>query len=74
MRLAPGAQIWRRGQDLDNLDQFVVGDDVNTRCTRAADGSVVASMIAAVEDNDGVDMEPHRTTLLRSPYTPMCLL
>lgn len=59
MHLAPGAEIWRRGKDLDNLQQFVVGDLIYTRCTRAADGSVVASIVAAVEENDGVVMKPH---------------
>ena len=59
LHLAPGAEIWRRGKDLDNLQQFVVGDEIYTRCTRAADGSVVASIVAAVEENDAVDLKPH---------------
>ena len=60
VRLAPGAEIWRRGKDLDSLQQFVVGDEIYTRCTREPDGSVVASIVAAVEENDGAVMEPHR--------------
>jgi hypothetical protein len=59
IHLAPGAEIWRRGRNLDNLQQFVVGDEIYTRCIRAADGSVVASIVAAVEEGDAVALEPH---------------
>lgn len=59
IHLAPGAELWRRGKDVDHLQQFMLGDEIYTRCTRAADGSVVASIIAAVEDNDAVDLKPH---------------
>ena len=37
-----------------------MGDEIYTRCTREPDGSVVASIVAAVEENDGAVMEPHR--------------
>jgi hypothetical protein len=60
MRLAPGAEIWRRGMDLENLQQLVVGDEIYMECTRAGDsGLVMASVVAAVEKNEAVRMEPH---------------
>jgi hypothetical protein len=59
MRLAPDAEIWRRGTDVESIQQLVVGDDVNLRCTRAGDGTVVASVVAAVQDGSQVEMEPH---------------
>jgi hypothetical protein len=59
-RLAPDAEIWRRGTDVASLQQLVVGDDISLRCTRAADsGAVLASTVAAVEKGGFVDMEPH---------------
>ncbi len=59
IHLAPGAEIWRRGRDLDSLEQFAIGDQIYISCTRAADGSVVASMVAAVEKDDAIEMVPH---------------
>jgi hypothetical protein len=60
MRLAPDAEIWRRGVDLDRIDQLVVGDNIYLKCARAADsGAVVASVVAAVEEGDGVNFVPH---------------
>lgn len=58
-RLAPDAEIWRRGTDIESIQQLVVGDDVYLRCTQAGNGAVVASVVAAVEKGGQVDMEPH---------------
>jgi hypothetical protein len=66
MRLAPDAEIWRRGADLENIHQLVAGDEIDLRCTRAAgSGAVVASMVAAVETGDSVRMEPHHIAEIR---------
>ena len=59
IRLAPGAEIWRRGKDLDSLQQLAIGDEIYSQCARAADGSVVASILAAVEQNDAIEMVLH---------------
>jgi hypothetical protein len=66
MRLAPNAEIWRRGADLESIHQLVEGDDIYLRCTRAAGGgAVVASMVAAVEKGDTVRMAPHHVAEIR---------
>lgn len=60
MRLAPGAEIWRRGVDLESLDQLDVGDQIYTECTRVGgSGPVMASVVAAVEKDEAVRIEPH---------------
>lgn len=64
--LAPGAEIWRRGVDLESAQQLVVGEDIYMECTRAAgSGAILASMIAAVEKDDAVDMELHHIVEIR---------
>jgi hypothetical protein len=66
LRLAPSAEIWRRGVDLQSTQQLVIGDDIYTECTRAPDSNaVLASMIAAVEKDDAVKMEPHHIVEIR---------
>src|SRR5580698_8869793 len=55
MRLAADAEIWRRGVDLESIHQLVVGDQIYLKCTRADGGSVVASIVAAVEEDDAID-------------------
>jgi hypothetical protein len=63
MRLTPDAEIWRRGVDLESIHQLTLGDQIYLRCTRAADGgAVVASVVAAVEEGDGVSLEPRHIT------------
>jgi uncharacterized protein DUF5666 len=57
-RLAPDAEIWRRGTDVASLKQLVVGDDVYLKCSQSGE-EVVASVVAAVEAGGQVDMEPH---------------
>jgi hypothetical protein len=64
-RLAPDGEIWRRGVDLDSIHQLVVGDHIYLKCARAADSSVVASMLAAVEKDDAVDLVPHHIAEIR---------
>jgi hypothetical protein len=59
MHLTPDAEIWRRGVDLDSIHQLVVGDEIYLKCTRAADGTVVASVVAAAEKGNGMELVPH---------------
>lgn len=33
MRLAPDAEIWRRGTDVESIHQLAVGDDIHLRCS-----------------------------------------
>ncbi len=58
-RLAPDAEVWRRGTDVASIHQLVLGDEIYMKCTRDADSAVIASVVAAVEGGHGVDMEPH---------------
>jgi hypothetical protein len=59
MRLAPDAEIWRRGVDLGSIHQLVLGDNIYMKCARAADsGTVLASVVAAVEEGDTVELVP----------------
>ena len=61
--IAPGAEIWRRGADLEDIHQLVPGDQIYLKCARAADGGpIMASIVAAVEPNEGVDLVPHHIT------------
>ncbi len=65
-RLAPDAEIWRRGVDLDSLSQLVVGDNIYLKCKRATGSrEVVASVVAAVEKDDGIDLVPHHIAEIR---------
>ena len=52
--LAPGAEIWRRGVDLKSIHQLVIGDPIYPKCIRAANGAVVATVVAAVEKDDAI--------------------
>lgn len=65
MHLAPDAAIWRRGVDLESILQLVVGDEIYLKCTRAASGAVVASIVAAVEKDDAIDLTPHHIAEIR---------
>ena len=52
--------------DLESIHQLVVGDNIYLKCTRAADSGVaVASMVAAVEMDDGIDLVPHHIAEIR---------
>jgi hypothetical protein len=64
MQVAPDAEIWRRGVDLESIHQLVVGDEIYLKCTRAA-GAVVASIVAAVEKDDAIDLTPHHIAEIR---------
>jgi hypothetical protein len=55
MHLAPGVEIWRRGVDLPNTQRLVLGDEIYVQCTRPG----VASIVAAVEKGDSVELVPH---------------
>jgi hypothetical protein len=60
MPIAPGAEIWRRGTDVDSIHRLVIGDEIYLKCTRAGDGDpVMATVVAAVEPDDGVHLVPH---------------
>jgi hypothetical protein len=66
MRIAPDAEIWRRGLDLESIQQLVIGDLIYLACSRSGeDGTVIASLVAAVQKGDGVDMVPHHVAELR---------
>jgi hypothetical protein len=63
MPIAPNAEIWRRGTDLDSIHQLAIGDQIFLKCTRARDGDpVMATVVAAVEPGDGVRLVPHHIT------------
>jgi hypothetical protein len=63
MPIAPGAEIWRQGTDLDTIHQLVIGDQIFLKCTRERDGDpVMATVLAAVEQGDGVRLVPHQIT------------
>lgn len=64
MHLAPDAEIWRRGVDLESAHQLVLGEEIYLKCTRAGE-TVVASIVAAVEKDDGVDLTPHHIHEIR---------
>jgi Domain of unknown function (DUF5666) len=64
-RLAPDAEIWRRGVDLPSIRQLVAGDNIYLKCARAASGAVVASIVAAVENDDAVELVPHHIAEIR---------
>ncbi len=63
--LAPGAEIWRRGVDLQNTQQLAIDDDIYTECTRAAGERLLVSIVAAVEKDDAVDIKPHHIVEIR---------
>ena len=65
MRLAPDAEIWRRGVDLESIHQLLVGDNIYLKCARAAGGAVLASIVAAAEKDDGIDLVPHHIAEIR---------
>jgi hypothetical protein len=59
-RFAPGAEIWRRGADLESPMQLTAGDQVYLRCTRTeANGPVLITVLAAAEQDDAISLEPH---------------
>ena len=59
--VTPETEIWRRGADLTSPQQLVTGDSIYVKCADkpAPDGSPVATMIAAVQKDNGVDLNPH---------------
>jgi hypothetical protein len=63
--LAPDAEIWRRGVDLESIQQLVIGDPIYLKCARAASGAVIASIIAAVEKDDAIELVPHHIQEVR---------
>lgn len=62
-RFAPGAEIWSRGADVESPMQLTMGDQIYIRCTRTeAGGSALITILAAVERDDAVSLEPHHIT------------
>jgi hypothetical protein len=51
--------------DLDSIHQLVVGDNIYLKCRRTADSGVVASVVAAAEMDDGIDLVPHQIAEIR---------
>jgi Domain of unknown function (DUF5666) len=65
MPVAPGAEIWRRGFDLESIRQLVPGDDIYLKCLRPEPGGpVMATIVAAPEGQDGINLEPHHITAI----------
>jgi hypothetical protein len=59
MHLTPDAEIWRRGVDLESIQQLMVGDQIYPKCVWDGGGEVVASIVAAVQQDSGIDLTPH---------------
>jgi hypothetical protein len=60
--LAPNAEIWRRGVDLASPLDLVAGEEIYLECTRETglgSGPVLANIVAAVEKNEDVLLQPH---------------
>jgi hypothetical protein len=57
IRVAPDAEIWRRGTDLGSIHQLVIGDQIYLKCSKAG-----ATVVAAVEQDDAVQLVPHHIT------------
>lgn len=65
MRLMADAEIWRHGADLNSIGKLVLGEQIFLKCVRDGSGDVVASIVAAVEKDDAVDLEPHHIEEIR---------
>lgn len=65
MPVAPVAEVWRHGIDLESIRQLVPGDEVYLKCVRPeAGGPVMAAIVAVPEDEDGVNLVPHHITAI----------
>ena len=59
-------EIWRRGVDLDSPAKLVPGEQIYAQCQeQAADGAPIATLIAAVQGEDAMYMEPHHVHAIR---------
>jgi hypothetical protein len=65
MPIAPGAEIWRRGMDIQSAQQLVPGDTINLRCTEGTGGQVMASLIVAGTKDQLFEIEPHNIVEIR---------
>jgi hypothetical protein len=66
VHITPVTEIWRRGKDLTGADELVLGEDVFVQYTRtAADSSPIATLIAAVEADDAIELSPHHVVEYR---------
>lgn len=59
--VTPETEIWRRGVDLTSPEELVTGDNIYVKCANkpAPDGTPIATILAAVHQDSGVDLEPH---------------
>lgn len=59
--VTPETEIWRRGVDLTSPEELVTGDNIYVKCADkpAPDGTPIATILAAVHQDSGVDLEPH---------------
>ena len=65
MPIAPGAEIWRRGVDVESIRQLVPGDDIYLKCAQPEpSGPVMATIVAVPEGDDGLNLEPHHITAI----------
>lgn len=65
MPIAPGAEIWRHGIDVESVRQLVPGDNIYLRCAQAEpSGPIRATMVAVPEGDDGLNLEPHHITAI----------
>lgn len=65
MPIAPGAEIWRHGVDIQSVQQLVPGDAINLRCTQGAGGRVMASLVVAGTKDQHFQIEPHKIVEIR---------
>jgi len=66
--VTPETEIWRRGVDLKSTTELITGDNIYVRCSEkpAPDGTPVADIVAAVQEDSGADLEPHHIREIRS--------
>lgn len=59
--VTPETEIWRRGVDLRSPMELVAGDNIFVKCagSPATDGTPIATIIAAVHNDTGVNLELH---------------
>ena len=66
IRITSDTEVWRRGVDLDSATRLVPGDEIVPRCeTTTADGTPVATLVAAVQTDDAIELVPHHVREIR---------
>jgi hypothetical protein len=65
MPIAPGAEIWRHGVDVESIRQLVPGDDIYLKCAQPEpSGPVMAAIVAVPEGDDRPNLEPRHITAI----------